>query len=79
MDLGHIYHALDAGKHVYGLRSMVGYYGAHYFAFVLVPDLGRWLMFDDSRVSSIGAWADVRRKCELGHIQPSVLFFASAC
>ncbi len=78
VDLGHIYHALEEGQHVYCLRSLVCYYGAHYFAFVLVPDLGRWIMFDDTRVSKIGSWADVRRKCELGHIQPSVLFYAAA-
>ncbi len=76
VDLGHVYHALDTGLHVYRLRSLVGYYGAHYYAFVVLPELGRWVMFDDTRVSNVGGWADVRRKCELGRIQPSVLFFA---
>ena len=62
----------------YRLRSMVCYYGQHYQALVLVPDAGGWLMFDDTRVSRVGAWADVRRKCEAGRIQPSVLFYEAA-
>jgi hypothetical protein len=32
-------------------------------------------MFDDARVTRVGAWADVRCKCEAGRIQPSVLFY----
>ena len=75
MDLGEAYCAHEAGQDVYRLRSLVCYYGAHYQAFVLVPDLGRWLMFDDTRVSNVGSWADVCRKCELGRVQPSVLFY----
>lgn len=31
--------------------------------------------FDDASASAIGAWADVRRRCEGGRIQPSVLFY----
>ena len=75
VDVGDVYCGRRPGQDVYRLRSMVCYYGAHYFAFVLVPDLGRWLIFDDTRVSNIGGWGDVRRKCELGRIQPSVLFY----
>ncbi len=75
VDLGDVYLGHDPGQDVYRLRSMVCYYGAHYQAFVLVPDLGRWLMFDDTRVSNIGTLSDVKRKCELGRIQPSVLFY----
>ncbi|PRW56655.1 ankyrin repeat [Chlorella sorokiniana] len=55
----------------YALRSMVCYYGQHYQALVLVPEAGGWLMFDDARVTRVGSWADVRRKCEAGRIQPS--------
>ena len=62
----------------YRLCSMVCYYGQHYQALVLVPEAGGWLMFDDTRVSRVGAWADVRRKCEAGRIQPSVLFYEAA-
>ena len=62
MDLGEVYHAVETGVHVYRLRSLVCYYGAHYFAFVLVPGPSGWLLFDDTRVSSIGSWEDVKRK-----------------
>ncbi len=78
VDLGEVYHAHEAGQDVYRLRSMVCYYGAHYQAFVLLPELHRWLMLDDTRVSNIGTWADVQRKCELGRIQPSLLFYESS-
>ena len=57
---------------------MVCYYGQHYQALVLVPEAGGWLTFDDTRVSLVGTWADVRRKCEAGRIQPSVLFYEAA-
>ena len=62
LDLGEVYAGLPAGRELYRLRSMVCYYGAHYQAFVLVPELKRWLLFDDARVANIGTWADVRRK-----------------
>lgn len=55
---------------------MVCYYGAHYFAFVLLPEQqGRWIMVDDTRVSQVGGWREVKRKCELGRVQPSMLFY----
>ncbi len=70
-----MYSGLAPGRHAYRLRSIVCYYGAHYFAFVLLPELQAWVMIDDARVTRVGTWADVKRKCELGRIQPSVLFF----
>ena len=78
MDLGEGYQGVDRGVHRYALRSMVCYYGQHYQALVLVPEAGGWLMFDDTRVTRVGSWADVRRKCEAGRIQPSVLFYEAA-
>lgn len=40
------------------------------------PSCARGLRrFDDASASAIGAWADVRRRCEGGRIQPSVLFY----
>ena len=62
LDLAAVYRGLPPQQHVYRLRSLVCYYGAHYFAFVLVPELGAWVMFDDTRTSRVGSWADVRRK-----------------
>jgi len=78
VDLGEVYQGVDRGVHRYALRSMVCYYGQHYQALVLVPEAGGWLMFDDTRVTRVGSWADVRRKCEAGRIQPSVLFYEAA-
>ncbi len=78
VDLATVYPGLQLGQHVYRLRSLVCYYGAHYFAFVLLPELQAWVMIDDTRVSRVGSWGDVRRKCESGRIQPSVLFYEGA-
>ena len=63
------------GIELYKLRSMVCYYGAHYQALVLLPGPNRWTLVDDASVSDVGSWADVQHKCQLGRIQPSMLFF----
>ena len=78
VDLGEVYQGAEVGAHRYRLRSMVCYYGQHYQALVLVPEAGGWLMFDDTRVARVGGWDAVRRKCEAGRIQPSVLFYETA-
>lgn len=75
MDLAEFYEGVHPGAVIYRLRSMVCYYGAHYSAFVWADDLAAWLMFDDAHVSRVGSWTDVQRKCEVGRIQPSVLFY----
>jgi hypothetical protein len=75
VDLHAFYRGLAPGQYVYRLRSLVGYYGAHYFAFVLMPEQQAWVVIDDARATRVGSWADVRRKCELGRVQPSMLFF----
>jgi hypothetical protein len=75
VDLHSVYRGVAPGEHVYHLRSMVCYYGAHYFAFVLLPEQQAWVQIDDTRASRVGSWADVRRKCELGRVQPSMLFY----
>jgi hypothetical protein len=72
-----LYAGVDPATPPYRLRSMVAFYGSHYSAFVLRPELGAWVMFDDAAVSRIGAWADVVRKCQAGRIQPSVLFYTA--
>ena len=77
VDLGQLYRGVPPGT-LYRLRSMVCYYGRHYSAVVLLPELGRWVMFDDATASSIGGWADVRRRCQVGRVQPSVLFYEAA-
>jgi ubiquitin C-terminal hydrolase len=78
VDLSEFYNGVAPGAVHYRLRSMVCYYGQHYLAFAWAHDLAAWLMFDDANVSRVGAWADVRRKCEAGRIQPSVLFYEAA-
>ncbi len=71
VNLAHIYKAQES--RLYRLRSMVCYYGAHYHAFVHTA--GEWIMFDDANTSVVGGWDAVLHKCQLGKIQPSVLFF----
>mgnify|MGYP001086253949 CR=1 FL=1 len=75
VDLAEVYSGLPPGRHLYRLRSLVCYYGAHYFAYVLLPELQAWAKIDDTHVSKVGDWADVKRKCAAGRVQPSVLFF----
>ena len=63
----------------YRLRSMACYYGRHYFACVLLPGAKqqpRWVLVDDARLSVVGSWAEMLRKCEEGRIQPSVLLYS---
>ena len=54
---------------------MVCYYGAHYQALLLLSGTNRWTLVDDASISDVGTWAEVQRKCQLGKIQPSMLFF----
>ncbi|KAK9804439.1 hypothetical protein WJX73_000629 [Symbiochloris irregularis] len=75
LDLSEVFVGTGGSSSRYQLRSMVGFYGAHYSA--LVCDHGQWLMVDDTLVRPIGTWGDVLRTCQRGHIQPSVLFFES--
>ena len=77
---GTVFQGLEREQHLYRPRSMVCYYGAHYQAFVLLPDAGGWALFDDASVSLVGdgTWRAVREKCRLGRIQPSVIFFEAA-
>ncbi len=72
---GEVFLGVGSGVHCYRLRSMVCYYGEHYQALILLPATQRWVLFDDAYVSPVGSWVDVRRKCQAGRIQPSMLFF----
>lgn len=74
LDIADIYENSPLGRDVYQLRSMVCYYGQHYMAFVLMAD-STWHMFNDTRITAIGLWHDVIKKCTLGRIQASVLFY----
>ena len=81
MDLQDIYPGPQPPRR-YTLRSMACYYGQHYFAFVLLPGAAasaapRWVLLDDARLTPVGGWDEVLRRCEEGRIQPSVLFYVS--
>lgn len=62
----------------YRLASMVCYYGRHYFAFLLLPASGGWVMMDDAASTVVGGWPQVLHRCEAGRIQPSLLFYEAA-
>lgn len=79
LDLSAIYEGLPQDSSRYMLRSMVGFYGSHYCALARDDRLQQWLYLDDALSSAIGNWGDVLRKCQRGHIQPSVLFFERVC
>lgn len=76
IELGKIYLGTGAVKRRYWPSIMVCYYGRHYHAFVCMD--GQWQGFDDAASYAVGSWAELVRKCELGKIQPSVLFFEPA-
>ncbi len=78
VDIGQVFLGLEEGQVAYALHSMVCFYGAHYFVFVWSAAAAAWLLFDDAHVSRVGGWDAVTRKCFLGRIQPSVLFFTRA-
>lgn len=63
------------GAGPYQLSCMVCYYGQHYHAFIYKQQVCAWLLFDDANVSTIGSWSEVVRRCHLGRMQPSVLFY----
>ena len=47
--MAEVYQKVQPGT-TYRLRSMVAYYGAHYFSFVLHPVTHRWTLFDDAHI-----------------------------
>ena len=74
LDIADMYENLHPGGNVYRLGSIVCYYGQHYMAFVLMADR-IWHVFDDTRITAVGLWPDVIKKCTLGRIQASVMFY----
>ena len=73
LDLRDVYgpQQLVAGR--YSLRSMFCYYEQHYVAFIY--KLGKFVMFDDARITAVGYWHDVVAKCRAGCFQLAVLFY----
>ena len=74
LDISDMHAQLHPGKHVCHLHNMVCYNAQHYMAFISMPD-GTWHAFDDARITHIGLWPDVVRKCTDGRIQASVMFY----
>ncbi|XP_015879540.3 uncharacterized protein LOC107415685 isoform X1 [Ziziphus jujuba] len=74
IDISVLYRGLDP-KNMHGLVSVVCYYGQHYHCFAYSHEQGRWIKYDDGTVKVIGDWADVLTECEIGHLQPQVLFY----
>lgn len=77
IDLRQLYDGVPPGAAArYRLRAMACYHLRHYSACVRLAELGgRWVAFDDASASAVGAWPEVRRRCEAGRMQPSVLFY----
>lgn len=75
VDVAEVFTGGRKNRFLYSLQSMVCYYGLHYHAFVKDSKAGTWRMFDDTATSEIGDWQSVQQKCQLGRIQPSVLFY----
>jgi hypothetical protein len=75
LDLADVFQAVEPGALRYRLRSMVAYYGQHYQALVLSRSDCRWVLLDDAKATAVGSWQHVVNKCEVGRIQPSVLFY----
>ncbi|CAM8929160.1 unnamed protein product [Rhodiola kirilowii] len=74
IDISVLYCGIDPNSK-YRLVSLVCYYGQHYHCFAYSSDYGRWLLYDDRTVKVIGAWDEVLKMCERGHLQPQVFFF----
>ncbi len=53
VDAAHVFVGGRPGLYLYSLKSMVSYYGLHYFAFVKDTDTGIWRMFDDTTASEV--------------------------
>ena len=75
LNIGQLY---LGGEVKYTLHSMVCFYGAHFQSFARSQEPLLWLLLDDARVSEAGDYQAVVKKCVLGHMQPSVLFFELA-
>ena len=59
----------------YQLRCIVCYFGHHYKVYALSEELQEWLLFDDSTISAVGNWADVKVSLISTRMQPNLLFY----
>ncbi len=59
----------------YLLRAIVCYFGHHYKVYALSEELGEWLLYDDSTISYIGGWSEVKASLGASRMQPNLLFY----
>ncbi|XP_072109258.1 inactive ubiquitin carboxyl-terminal hydrolase 53-like [Mobula birostris] len=60
------------------LVGMVCYSNRHYCTFAFHTKSSKWIFFDDANVKEVGSkWKDVVSKCNRGHFQPLLLFYAN--
>ena len=59
----------------YKLCCIVCYFGHHYKAYALSEELEEWLLFDDSTISAVGSWAEVKQSLISSRMQPNLLFY----
>lgn len=78
VDLCDMYAGVVPHAILYRLRAMVCCSGTEHVAFTWVPDAGGWLLFAETAVTRVGAWADVQALCREGLVQPLLLFHAAA-
>lgn len=59
----------------YLLRAIVCYFGHHYKVYALSEELNEWLLYDDSTISYIGGWQEVKSSLVASRMQPNLLFY----
>ncbi|XP_051866019.1 inactive ubiquitin carboxyl-terminal hydrolase 53-like isoform X2 [Pristis pectinata] len=77
---GLFFRAIDEGakRSELVLVGMVCYSNRHYCTFAFHTKTSKWIFFDDANVKEVGSkWKDVVSKCNRGHFQPLLLFYAN--
>lgn len=65
----------DDMKFRYIFRGMVVFYGRHYMAYFYSERFDAWYQYDDSKITRVGNWTDVKNKCIKGLTQPILMFY----
>lgn len=71
-----MFEGLAPGAHVYQLRTITSFYGAHYIV-SLKPRLAKdkWLQVDDTKGSAVSSFDELTEKATIGKQLPVLLFF----
>ena len=76
IDISDLFRGPKRGACTYALRSMACFSGTHWSAMLRQPRTGAWAVLDSSSIPvPIGGWREVRERCAVGALQPSLLFF----